>query len=284
MPGRCRGWPGRCRGWLRAVAPAITALPLALLPLAWSAPSVAAGACALTLAGNHLPRGLATAGFSGMSDHGDLSFGAGIGKLPGLRFPRLAAEEAPVRRAARAALIAPFLGQPPSARGETPDRWGRHHVELASLNGSPSLSMVLLLAGEALAWPADVPPACRASYLAAERAAARARLGLWAGPWHSELEASDGAAVAARAGAVAVMRGRVMHVGQTRRATYLNFGARGTGASAELNLAAWRDLEAQGWTRDRMKGQNVTVRGVVGEARPARMLVGDAASVEVNRD
>jgi hypothetical protein len=252
--------------------------------LSQAAPSVPGGPCRLGFSGGGLPPGLGKAALSGMSDQGDLGFGSSLGKLPGLRFPQLSTEDAPVRRAARAALIAPFLGRPPSAGGETPDRWGRHPVELASLDGLPSVSLVLLRAGEALAWPAELPYPCRASYLEAERMAQRARLGFWSRSGSSLLDAGDGASVAARAGTVAVMRGRVMHVGQTRRAAYLNFGTRGAGASAELSLAAWRELERQGWTRDRMKGQNVTVRGVVSEARPARMLVGDAALVDVNRD
>jgi hypothetical protein len=276
-----RSWRRR---WLEAAAAATIAATMASPTLALPARSPAAEACELGFRGSGPPLGLGRSGLSGMSDHGDLAFGSGFGKLPGLRFPQPSTEDAPARRAARAALLAPFLGQPPSGGAETPDRWGRHAVELAGPDGGPSLSLVLLRAGEALAWPADLPAPCRAPYLEAERTAMRARLGLWSASASSLLDAGEGASVAARAGAFAVMRGRVTHVGQTRRAAYLNFGARGAGASAELSLAAWRELERQGWTRDRMKGQNVTVRGVVSEARPARMLVADAASVDVDRD
>jgi hypothetical protein len=94
------------------------------------------------------------------------------------------------------------------------------------------------------------------------------------------LEAADGAAVAMRAGQLALMQGRVMHVGQTRRAIYLNFGRRGEGASAELTLPAWRELEREGWTATSIRGRVVRVRGIVSEARPARLLVGAAASLE----
>jgi hypothetical protein len=77
-----------------------------------------------------------------------------------------------------------------------------------------------------------------------------------------------------------VMQGHVSHIGQTRRAAFLNFGARGTGASAELSLLVWRDLERKGWTCDSLRGQILRLCGVVRTPNPARMLITDASSVE----
>lgn len=92
---------------------------------------------------------------------------------------------------------------------------------------------------------------------------------------------ADGAVVAQRAGTFAVMEERVTHTGQTRRAAFLNFGPRAVGASVEAPLAFWRELERRGWTRERLRGQKVGARGVVFQARPARLQVDDVSAIEI---
>ncbi len=220
------------------------------------------------------------AGLDGMTTEGDIVLGDGMrGRLPGLkvRVPPGAEDQL-------AALLSPWAGIAPRALKDMagPDRWSRHAVSLTrDAGGGENLALELLKSGLAIAWPIELPPNCRNLYLQAESDARKRKHGVWKDPQLGLLDAGQGADVAARAGEIAVMTGRVNHVGQTRRATYLNFGARGTGASAEIALSVWRDLERQGWTRERFKGQVVRVRGVIGEARPARMLVLHASALEL---
>jgi hypothetical protein len=39
-------------------------------------------------------------------------------------------------------------------------------------------------------------------------------------------------------------------------------------------------LEREGWTLTSIRGRTVRVRGIVSEARPARLLVGAASAIE----
>lgn len=163
-----------------------------------------------------------------------------------------------------------------------PDRWGRRPaVARGSRDSAADLAQILLESGLAVATPQDLPQDCRVPLLQAESRARAARLGLWARSEDGLLDAAAGPAVAGRAGRFAVMEGRIVSVGQTRRAAYLNFGARGLAASAEMPLPVWREIERRGWTRENLRGQKVRARGLVQEASPARMLVEAAASIEI---
>ncbi len=221
------------------------------------------------------------AGLDGIAIDGDVALADGTrGRLPGLRMRIPAGGEEEL-----AIFLSPWASAVPYLLKDQakPDRWSRHGLSLTRGSGADgkNLAMELLKSGFAIAWPAELPPNCRNLYLQAEGMARDARQGIWKDQRFGLLDASNGTDVAVRAGEIAVMNGRVNHVGQTRRATYLNFGARGTGASAEIGLGVWRDLERQGWTRERFKGQAVRVRGVISEARPARMLVLHASALEV---
>ena len=221
------------------------------------------------------------AGFDGITTEGDVALVDGTrAHLPGLRLRILPGSEDEL-----ATMLTPWARVMPYLLKDAakPDRWNRQAVSLRRGSGSDGqdLATELLKSGFAITWPAELPPNCRNLYLKAEAAARDALRGIWKDQRFGMLDASNGTDIAARAGQIAVMNGRVNHVGQTRRATYLNFGARGTGASVEIGLGIWRDLERQGWTRERFKGQVVRVRGVIAEARPARMLVLHASALEM---
>lgn len=251
----------------RALRPAALALLPALLGVG------AADACTLP---GFQPAALSVAE---VTPQGDLRLGdGGLARLAGVR---LGAGEAGDLSRALAAMPAPELWLDPLA---PPDRWGRRAVALGShqQGSATALTEFLLTKGVGLTFVAELPQDCRVLFLRAEARARGEGLGRWARPEGRLLDAADGAAVAAAAGTFAVMAGRVSHVGQTRRAVYLNFGPRGRGASVELTLSAWRELEARGWTRTRLRGQNIRARGVVFEASPARMLVEAAAAIETD--
>ncbi len=221
-----------------------------------------------------------TLSFDGVTAEGDMLLSDGSrGRLPGLRVrPPAGSEEMLSRVLSPWAGAAVALLEPDSG----PDRWGRVAVAIVSRGADPGrdLALNLLESGFAMVWPPEMPPNCRIPYLETEAVARRAARGLWAGAGSGLMDATQGQVLAGRAGEMVVMQGRVSHVGQTRRAAFLNFGARGTGASAELSLLVWRDLERKGWTRDSLRGQTLRLRGVIRSANPARMLITDASSVE----
>jgi hypothetical protein len=159
------------------------------------------------------------------------------------------------------------------------DRWGRTAATVSDARGQ-SLALAMVASGAALADPVPLSPHCRRVFLETEAQARAAKRGLWAdgvGVWLAP--AALGPA-AARAGEVAVMEGTLRGVGVTRRAAFLNFGPAGTSVSAELPLSVWRTLERRGWTRERLAGQKVRVRGVVEAGRTPRLLIRHEAAIE----
>ncbi|MGL4439912.1 MAG: hypothetical protein ACRCUE_11610 [Bosea sp. (in: a-proteobacteria)] len=260
----------RWRSWLRW-----TACPVWLAASAALAPLVACEIEGAKPGAGHLLR---------LTEHGDLLLSDNsLGRLAGIRMLRPEPGQPDPVAARFEELTRPWRERGEVWTGpERPDRWGRQRVSLNLAGGKPDASLALHLVrnGFAITWAAELPPNCRIVYLQAEDAARRANVGRWTQMQHNALDAANGADVAARAGQVAVMSGRINHVGQTRRTTYLNFGARGVGASAELGVSTWRLLEGQGWTRDGLKGKIVRVRGVVMEGRPAKLLLGDASAIE----
>jgi hypothetical protein len=241
-------------------------------------------AALLLLALSHQPAaacwqgtGEALAAFTGLSPEGDVMLpGDARGQLAGIRIAPADVGSADLR-----ALLAAWQGQALHDAGAAqPDRWARRAVVVGDAGRGDDLALTLVQHGLAIVWPPDLPPNCRIRYLQAERQARLVRRGRWAVAESRLLEAADGARVALKAGEVVVMEGKVMHVGQTRTTTYLNFGARQVGASAEIAMPVWRALERQGWTTQSLRGQNVRVRGVASLGRPARVLVDDAALIE----
>ncbi|MCX7322977.1 MAG: hypothetical protein NTZ14_00760 [Hyphomicrobiales bacterium] len=216
----------------------------------------------------------------GITVEGDMLLSDGSrGRLPGLRVqPSGGSEEV------LSCVLSPWSGAAVALLESTfgPDRRGRVSVAIVSQGPDPGrdLALNLLESGFAMVWPADMPPNCRIPWFETQAVARRGARGLWAGAGSGLMDAIQGQVLAGRAGEMVVMQGHVSHVGQTRRAAFLNFGARGTGASAELRLLVWRDLERKGWTRDSLRGQPIGLRGVVRTANPARMLITDAGSVE----
>ncbi len=163
------------------------------------------------------------------------------------------------------------------------DRWGRHSALLAQAGNAAFGAEILLESGLAMADPSGLPQDCRLRLLQAERRGRDRGAGLWARPATAALDPADATAALARLGRFAVLEGRIISVGLTRRAAFLNFGPPGRAVSVELPLAAWRALERQGWTRTGLRGHKVTARGVILEASPARLLAGSADAIELER-
>lgn len=161
-----------------------------------------------------------------------------------------------------------------------PDRWGRVSAFIAPLQSSlrESFNVSLVRAGAALAVPGEWPSGCFALAHAAEADARQARRGIWAQP--PVITADDLDALKDRVGRFTIVEGQVRSVRQGRRQIFLNFGAFGrerlnvsvTLSRLEAFKAAGRDLLA-------LRGQFVSLRGVVGPGPSMELNVPEALSV-----
>jgi hypothetical protein len=153
-----------------------------------------------------------------------------------------------------------------------PDRWGRASGEI-ELAGAPPIDLGELLVSEGLAVvdPGQRDLLCRPGLLAAEGAARRSRVGLWReGTWPMEATATE--ELAGRAGAFAIVEGRVVSVGERRERTYLNFGRDWSrDFSVTLPRRIWEGLKARGITAASLTRRVVRVRGIL-EMRRAPTL------------
>jgi endonuclease YncB( thermonuclease family) len=169
----------------------------------------------------------------------------------------------------------PVLVKPLSAQ---PDRWGRlPALAFAATPRSPnegtveeasvSVGEALIAAGLARARPDARVGSCWPTFLAQERDARRARLGLWAEARYSVIAANDRARLLASTGSMAIVKGQIVRVVESRARTYLAFGNHGRDDFALSVpgplLAKWRasgtdpvtwkdrDVEARGFLDDR---------------------------------
>jgi hypothetical protein len=149
-----------------------------------------------------------------------------------------------------------------------PDRWGRASTEI-ELAGAPPIDLGELLVSEGLAVvdPGQRDLLCRPGLLAAEGAARRNRVGLWReGTWPVQATATE--ALAGRAGAFAIVEGRVVSVGERRERTYLNFGRDWSrDFSVTIPRRIWEGLKARGVTAASLTRRVVRVRGILGVRR-----------------
>jgi len=108
--------------------------------------------------------------------------------------------------------------------------------------------------------------ACAGSFLAAERAARAAGLGLWSDPYYSILKAENPGAVLAQRGRFTLVEGKVLSVRESGGTIYVNFGRRW---SEDFTVTALkrneRNFTAAGLELKRLAGRHVRVRGTVEE-------------------
>ncbi len=170
-----------------------------------------------------------------------------------------------------------------------PDRWSRipgWPLGESLLDGKPSqaLALMWLADGVGLADPADVPATCRPLLLRAEADARRRQLGIWREPsaWVIDANAPP-AALAANVGRYQLMEGRVLRVSEGRQRSFVDFGARGSGA-ASLGIVT-RQLAIvlpQGVTLAALRGKRVRARGVLEwQLERPYMTLDTAAAIEV---
>lgn len=212
---------------------------------------------------------------------GELEFAAGgRAVLSGLHWP----EDESLSREARARLLE-RRARPLTviARGEI-DRWGRAHVDAATVgeNGGDmtgDLAGTLIAAGLALTDAGESDALCRPDLLALEEAPRRAGRGLWTSPVR---DARDGKGLEAAEGDFVLAQGRVLHVGERSRRTYLNFARRGEpGLSVTVPKRTWRIMQERGLTAATLRGRFVRVRGRVEVWRGPVIDIANADMIEV---
>jgi endonuclease YncB( thermonuclease family) len=195
-------------------------------------------------------------------------------RLVGLEVPQSAPGESGARPAAalaaKAALESVLLGQTVMLRGpdSPPDRYGRYLADALLRRDGNEISLLhdRLAKGHARLG-LDLPErACTAGLAAAERAARRAKLGLWADSYYDLRRAEDPAAILAERGRFTLVEGKVLSVRESGGTIYVNFGRRWT-EDFTLTIAKRheRSFVAAGVEPKKLEGRRVMVRGWVEE-------------------
>lgn len=191
-------------------------------------------------------------------------------RLIGINAPEFGkdgAPDQPLAGAARDRLQAVVQDRPVRLvfESEIHDRHGRWLAHVQLKDGTP-VEIELLKAG--LAWAVAIPPniGAHARHRAAEAEARRARRGVWG---HSFYAVRDPATLTAADAGFQRVRGRVTHVGRSRKYLYLDMGPRFALRIAHADWAqyfhdrpqAWRDvaLEARGWIADHNGRLHMTI-------------------------
>lgn len=185
------------------------------------------------------------------------------------RVVRLATIEAP-QAVAPDALAALIGGREITLSPLAPlsDRYGRLNMRAFVLRGgAPQLVEAALVAqGFALTMPRAGDAGCTALLMAAERVARAGKLGLWADPSYSNLQAENPAAVLAAQGRFAVVEGKVLSVRRSGGTVYVNFGRRWSeDMTVTILKRNERKFTAAGIEPEQLKGRKVRVRGFVEE-------------------
>jgi hypothetical protein len=142
-----------------------------------------------------------------------------------------------------------------------PDRWGRIPARLFVEGESESVDEILAAGGVIMA--SGDSGLCGKAVLALEAAARESRLGIWADPDLAVLAAEDHAKLAARAGFLTLVEGRVASIGHTAPRLYLNFGVGRGGFSLTVARRQLPLFDHAGFAEKNLLHRSVRARGVV---------------------
>lgn len=194
---------------------------------------------------------------------------------------RLAAIEVPlpIASAATAALAARLNGRGVLLRPLDPaaDRYGR--LTMLAFDTGDKGSVETALVAQGLAVAALVASPCQAALKAAETAARRGKLGLWART--ENLRADNPEAILAGRGGFAVVEGKILSVRESGATIYLNFGRRWSeDFTVTILKRNERKLAAAGLNLKQLEGRNVRIRGFIEERGGPWIEVVDPAQIE----
>lgn len=182
--------------------------------------------------------------------------------FPTLEPPR-ATRAAPDRPGAAASELASLLADKDLVlqRLGPADRWGRIPSRLFVPGEDQPADEILAAAGLAMAGIDG--GACAGKVRAAEASARAEKLGLWADPDFAVIAADERQDLSARAGAMALVEGRISSFGHTPPRLYINFGAGRGGLALTISRRNQPAFERAGLTEKTMAGKMVRARGVI---------------------
>jgi endonuclease YncB( thermonuclease family) len=150
--------------------------------------------------------------------------------------------------------------------GPESDRYGRLSALVSAAAQAHSAQVALLAAGRARVAARVGDAGCAAEFLAAERTARAAGLGLWADPHYVIKSADNPADVLAERGHFTVVEGKVLSVRQSGGTIYVNFGRRWSkDFTVTVPRRDERNFSAAGMPLRNLAGHRVRVRGMVEE-------------------
>lgn len=151
-----------------------------------------------------------------------------------------------------------------------PDRWGRLPAFVFAPDGGPGsaallpVAQTILDAGLARFEPSPEAKPCKAALLAAEDAARKAELGLWADPYYAIAKATDHEAFAEKAGTSIIVEGQVTGVEAGSFGLALLFGPRrGRDFSVVILQRNIKSFDLIGLKLADLPGTTVRVRGLL---------------------
>jgi endonuclease YncB( thermonuclease family) len=123
---------------------------------------------------------------------------------------------------------------------------------------------------------------CAEELLAQERAARRAKLGLWSEPYYVIVAAESGAHLAAERGRFTVAEGNVLSVRESAGTIYMNFGRRWSQAlTATISKRDAPVFAAAGVEPKKLENRRVRVRGWVEERNGPRIELTRPEQIEI---
>lgn len=160
--------------------------------------------------------------------------------------------------------------------GAAPDRYGRLVAFIYAENTEQSVQQAMVAQGEARVSGRIGNKACADMLLSVEKAARKARLGLWADPNFAPLRPENVTRIGAARGQFALVEGKVLSVRESGATIYLNFGRRWTKDFTVTILKRHRrEFAAAGIDPKLLEGRPIRVRGWV-EQRNGPVIEADA--------
>ena len=210
-------------------------------------------------------------------------------RLAGVQPPRASPADpgrpARTRDLLRGWLMRPDLRVELELLAAVPDRWNRLPARLFAPGGAgttQSVAEALVEAGLARVQIDALMRPCLRALLALEGRARQDRLGLWTDPAFALASAADREALAARAGEVLVVEGRVSAVGYTATRAYLNFGPiRTIDFAASIGRFNLADFEKGGTPLASLSGKMVRVRGLLETQFGPQIELADPEALEI---
>ncbi len=176
------------------------------------------------------------------------------------------------------------------ALNDRKDRWGRMPALVFAEAGRPgapllSVNAAVLDAGFGRFAPGATVRPCRSAFLAAEAAARKAKLGVWADPYYAVIAASDRDTLYARTGTSVVVEGVVAGVVGGRFRTSILLGPqRGRDLAVSMTPRNLETFREAGLDPDALRGKTLRVHGLLDTRFGPQIEVSSPDEIEIVAD